>query len=202
MAKHYTLQHNEAVLRSGSRVMRGDGIFWAFKDDLLLTNFNLVWTSKGIFGNVQQIECLPLGLVKVHNDQAQAFLTKSSGGWPQLTVVFQNGEEVFTFQSGGTREVGEWVDAINRAVTGNAAGPGTSGSSVSMALPGTEELAETLRDTVSQFRNAFRVGAAVSSAPPPPVRVSSRCASCGASISGITRTVAKCRYCDTESRLP
>ena len=207
MNKHYTLQRNEVVLRtSKSRVQRGERVFSGYTDDLILTNFHLIWINKGIFGNVKQVECLPLGLIKVHNYQAQAFLNKSSNGMAQLTVYFQNGQESFKFQSGGKREVGEWVDAINRAVTGNAVAPGTSAASVSMALPGTEDLADALRDTVSQIRDAFGVGVAGTSAVapphPPPVRVSSKCWSCGAPISGITGTVAKCRYCDTESRLP
>lgn len=205
MSKYYTLQRNEVVLRtSRSGVQRGEGVFSSYTDDLILTNFHLIWVNKGIFGNVKQVECLPLGLIKVHNYQAQAFLNRSSNGLAQLTVFFRDGEECFKFQSGGKREVGEWVDAINRAVTGNAVAPGTSAASVSMALPGTEDLADALRDTVSQFRNAFGVGVAGTraEAPPPPVRVSSKCLSCGASISGITGTVAKCRYCDTESKLP
>ena len=201
MAK-YVLQHNEAVLRtSESGVQRGNGVFSAFKDELVLTNLHLIWVNKGMLGNVKHIEYLPLAMVKVHNDQAQALLTKSSNGLPQLVVFFQDGEEVFKFQSGGKREIGRWIDAINGAVTGDSAGANASGASARMALPGTGAVAETLRDTFSQFRTTFKGGATGSGAQAQPVRVSSKCASCGASISGIAGTVAKCQYCDTESKL-
>ncbi len=200
MAKtKYTLQPNEAVVLKGERVQRGNGLLSAFTDELVLTSQHLIWVNKGMLGNVKRVEYFPLALVKVFNDQAQALLAKGGNGTPQLEVFFQNGEEVFKFQSGGKREVVKWVDAINRVVTGN--GPAV-GSSARMALPGTGAVAETLRDTFSQFKTSFGGGAKGSSAQAQPVRVSSKCFGCGASISGIGGTVAKCQYCDSESKLP
>jgi hypothetical protein len=197
MAK-YNLQHNEAVLLSAERVQRGTGRLSAFTDELVLTNLHLIWVNKGIVGNVKRVEYLPLALVKVFNDQAQARLSKSGNGIPQLEVFFQNGEEVFKFQSGGKREIAKWIDAINRAVTGNGAGVG---GPASKALPGTGVVAETLRDTLGQFRASFGGGKG-SGAQAQSERVSTQCPGCGASISGITGTVARCEHCDSESRLP
>lgn len=191
MAK-YNLQPNEAVVLKAESVQRGNGLLSAFTDELVLTNLHLIWVNKGMLGNVKRIEYFPLALVKVFNDQAQALLAKSGNGTPQLEVFFQNGEEVFKFRSGGKREIGKWVDAINRVVTGNGA------EITSKALPGTGIVAETLRDTFSQFRGSFGGGGKGSSA----VRVSSKCSGCGASISGISGTVARCQYCDSESMLP
>ena len=198
MAK-YNLQPSEAVLHtSESGVQRGTAIFSAFKGELVLTNLHLIWVNKGMAGNVKQIEYFPLALVKVYNNQAQALMTKSGNGLPQLEVFFQTGEEVFKFQTGGKREVAKWIDAINRAVTGNET---EVSRSAGRALPGTGAVAETLRDTFSQFKGSFGGGARGSNAQQP-VRSSTKCLGCGASISGIAGTVAQCQYCDSELKLP
>lgn len=196
MAKSkYTLQPNEAVVLQNENVQHGSGRLSAFTDELVLTSQHLIWVNKGMFGNVKGVEYFPLALIKVFNDQAQALLMKAGDGSPLLEVFFQNGEEFFKFQSGGKREVVKWADAINRVVTGN--GP-VEGSSARMALPGTGAVAETLRDTFSQFKSSFGGGAKSAQ----PVRSSSKCSGCGATISGISGTVAICQYCDSESKLP
>lgn len=197
MAK-YNLQPNEAVVLKADSVQRGDGLLAGFTDELVLTNLHLIWVSKGMFGNVKRIEYLPLALVKVFDDQAQALTSKASNGSPQLEVFFQNGEESFRFQSGGRGEVGRWVDAISRLVTGHGAAAGVAPS---RALPGTAAVADTLRDTFSQFKGAFGGAGKEPSAPPPPARSSSKCTGCGAPMSGFTGSVATCEYCDSESRL-
>ena len=197
MAK-YDLQSNEAVVLNAVGVLHGNGLLSAYTDELVLTNLHLIWVSKGPLRNVKRIEYFPLALIKVINNRAQALSTKRGDGTQQLEVFFQNGQEAFRF-SGGKKEIGQWVDAINLAVTGN--GP-ESGSSAGRALPGTGAVAETLRDTFSQFKGSFGGGGKAPSAAAQPVRASSKCPGCGASISGVSGTVAKCQYCDSESTLP
>lgn len=200
MAKtRYTLQPNEAVLLQGQRVQRGGGLLSAFTDDLVLTSQHLIWVNKGMLGNVKGVEYFPLALVKVFEGRAQALLAKGGNGTPQLEVFFQDGAEVFRFQTGGKREIEKWIGAINRAVTGEGA---EQGRSAGRALPGTGAVAETLRDTFSQFRTSFGGGATGSNAQAQAVRTSSKCSGCGASVSGISGTVATCQYCDSESKLP
>jgi len=195
MAK-YNLQPNEAVLHtSESAVQRGTKLFALYTGELVLTNLHIIWVNKNTFGKVKEVEYLPLALIKVHADQAQARLTKNNQGLSQLEVYFQNGEEVFKFQSGKAREIEKWIDAINRAVTGNGVDPAKAPG---RALPGTGAVAETLRDTFSHFKSSFGGGAAAAA----PQRMSSKCSGCGASISGMSGTVVKCQYCDSESRLP
>lgn len=197
MAK-YNLQPNEVVLHSSeAAVQRGTKVFALYTGELVLTNIHLIWLNKSHFGKVKEIDYLPLALIKVHNDQAQARLSKNHQGLPQLEVFFENGEEVFKFQTGAKREIENWIDAINRAVTGKDP---EIGKAPGRALPGTAAVAETLRDTFSHFKTSF--GSGTAAAGERTTRISSRCSGCGASISGISGTVAKCEYCDTESRLP
>lgn len=197
MAK-YNVQPNEVVVLKAESVQTGDGFLAVFTDDLVLTNLHLIRVSKGMFGNVKGIEYFPLARIKVFDNQAQAFLSKSGNGIAQLEVFFQDGEQVFKFRKGGKREIVKWVAAINRVVTGDGT---AAGSSASKALPGTGAVAETLRDTFSQFKGVLGGGAVDPKAHGQPARASSKCSSCGATISGFTGTVAKCQYCDSESKL-
>lgn len=199
MAK-YNLQPNEAVVLKADHVQRGDRLLSGSTDELILTNLHLIWVGRGVFGNVKGIEYFPLALVKVFDGRAQALLSKASNGSSQLEVFFQNGEETFRFQSGGKGEIKRWIDAINGVVTG--AGAVVEGTSTGRALPGTAAVAETLKDTFSQFRGAFGGTSKTSSAPPPPNKSSSRCTGCGAPLSGIAGSVATCEYCDSDSLLP
>ncbi len=194
----YQLQPNEVIVLPAARVQRGNGLLPTYSDDLVLTNLHLIWVNKGMLGNVKHVEYFPLSLIKVYNEQAQALLTKSGNGTSQLEVFFHNGEEVFKFQSGAKKDIEKWADAINRVVTGHGAEVGSSGS---RALPGTAAVAETLKDTFGQFRASFGGGKGPS-ASVQPVKVSSKCAGCGAAISGISGTTATCEHCDSDSLLP
>lgn len=194
---NFDLQANEAVVLKAGSVMHGGGRISAYNDELILTNIHLIWLNKGMLGKVKRVEYFPLNQVKIFNDRAQALVAKSSGGSPQLEVFFQGSQEEFQFSAGGKREVAKWADAINRLVTGTTA---EMRSSANMALPGTEAIAETLRDTFSQFKNAF--GSGVKGSTPEIVRVATKCLSCGAQISGVSGTVAKCQYCDSECTMP
>lgn len=199
MAK-YNLQQGEAVLLpSDVPVQRGNGILAAYTDELVLTNQHLIWVNKGVLGKVKHIEYFPLAMVKVFNDQAQVLASKSRNGMPQLEVYFQDREEVFKFQTGGKREIQKWIEAINQAVTGKGE---EVRRSASKAIPGTGAVAETLRDTFSQFRTSFGSGVSGARTQAQSVRASSKCPGCGASISGVSGQVAKCLYCDSESNLP
>ncbi|MFZ1488959.1 MAG: hypothetical protein WAS51_03390 [Ilumatobacteraceae bacterium] len=91
--------------------------------------------------------------MKVVDGQSQALATKSRGGQPQLEVFFLDRHEVFTFQSGGKRAAVKWANAINSTVTGRGA---EVQKPANLALPGTELVVETLRDTVGQVMRTLR----------------------------------------------
>ncbi|MFT4288553.1 hypothetical protein [Nocardioides sp.] len=196
MAK-YRLQPDEVVILTADHVQRGDSRLPVYTDELILTNLHLIWVGKGILGNAKGIAYFPLSSIKVFEDTAQARLGQAPNRVPQLEVYFQSDEETFRFQAGSKREIGEWVSAINRVVTGNDVSPGRSTRG---ALPGTEAVAESLRDTFNQFKAAFGGGR---SAPPPSgsTKVSTKCSSCGAPISGVRGTTVVCQYCDSTALL-
>ncbi len=71
-----------------------------------------------------------------------------------------------------------------------------------MALPGTGLVAETLRDTFSQFKASFGSRGSGAANAAQPLKSSSTCAGCGASLAGISGTIVACEYCNVEAKLP
>ena len=60
------------------------------------------------------------------------------------------------------------------------------------AIPGTEALAGTLKDTFSAFRSGLGITEPVGSV---------NCEGCGAPLSGHRKEVVRCEYCDRETQL-
>lgn len=65
-------------------------------------------------------------------------------------MYFLNGQEAFGFQN--KKEVNRWVNNINQLVTGS---PGDFETPESKAIPRTEYIAETLKDTFDIFKGTF-----------------------------------------------
>lgn len=169
------------------------GGFWAsHTDELMLTNLNLVLIKKGMFGNSKGILTFPLNHIKVYNNQAQATVGKASNGFDLLEVYFLNGQEQFSFQVGGKKKINEWIAKINQAVTGEET-PVQPDSG--RALPGAEKVASVLKDTLGVFRSKFEPQSAA------PVRVASKCLSCGAPLAGLQGQAVTCEYCGSAQQL-
>lgn len=194
MAK-LNLLPNESIILKSESVMHG-GFMAAYTDELILTNQNIVYVSKGIFGNTKNIKKFPVNQIKMYNDEPQAILGKNRNGMPQLEIYFLNGHECFSFQSMGKKEVVQWINAICKLVTGNESTNFPSGS----AIPGTEYLADKLKGTVETFKNTFGIKSnsidGVSSE-----KVTKKCISCSAPLNGNKGQTIHCKYCDTNQVL-
>lgn len=188
----YGLQPNEVVLLKEVAVSHG-GVFSTYTDELILTNLNLVLVRKGMLGNSKGIQIFPINQIKVHNQEAQAVVGKTSNGMDALDVYFLNGQEQFRFQSGGKRKILTWVAKINEAVTGHQAVQARRPAS--MAIPGAEIVAGTLKDTFEVFKGKFGAKAAA------PAAMAGKCRACGAPMSGIQGQTVTCEYCGSAQQL-
>jgi hypothetical protein len=191
MAARYNLQPNEVILLKEVSVMHG-GFLSGYTDELILTNLNLVLLKKGVFGNSKNVLTFPVNQIKVHNKQAQAAIAKTTRGADALEVYFLNGQQQFSFASGGKKKLNEWAAKINQAVTGQEA-PAQRASS--MALPGAELVAGVLNDTLGVFKSKFGSGSRV------PVKIASECRGCGAPLAGFQSQAITCVYCDSVQQL-
>lgn len=192
MAARYNLQPNEVMILKDEGVMHGGGFGASFTDELILTNLNLVLLKKGLFGNAKGVLTFPINQIKVYNQQAQASIGKTPRGVDALEVYFLNGQEYFSFASGGKKKLNEWVSKINHTVTGQDAPAQTNSG---MALPGAELVAGVLKDTFSVFRS--KLGSATEA----PVKIAGKCRACGAQITGVKGQAITCEYCGSAQQL-
>ncbi|GGA90384.1 hypothetical protein [Ornithinibacillus halotolerans] len=129
----------------------------------------------------------PVDQIKVFNGKAQAILGERSSGYPQLEVYFTNGQEFFGFES--KRVVRNWIKAIDQVVLGQDP---VIDRLDNLTIPGTEFITSTIKDTINTVKDVLGKT---------PIKVSQKCESCGAPISGLEGQVISCQYCDTNQQL-
>ena len=187
------LQSNESVILQKEGVLCG-GVMSAYTNELYLTNINFILVRRGMFGSVKGIEKYPLRQIKIVNNQAQAIMGSNPvNGSKQLQVYMQNGQIAFEFQSGEKKAIQSFIEGINKAL--GCTPPDSAANS--SALPGTQKVAETLRDTIGTFKGAL--GIKGKSAQQENVTI--KCIGCRAPLSGVKGQQIKCTYCDTKQTL-
>ncbi|MFF2752483.1 hypothetical protein ACFVR1_01855 [Psychrobacillus sp. NPDC058041] len=192
----FNLMPNESIILKSENVMHG-GMIAAYTDELILTNQNIIHVKKGMFGNTKNVKRYPVNQIKIFNGEPQAILGKQRNGSPQLEIYFLNGHECFGFQSLTKKEVVQWINAICKLVTGHESTTVPPG----FAIPGTEYLSETIKGTVDTFKNTFgikskKIDNGVSSE-----KVTKKCISCSAPLTGNKGQTMHCEYCDTDQVL-
>lgn len=188
------LQSNEGIIiqSSGVRNVREKR---TYEDSLILTNINIIYINKGLFGKVKGINKYPLNQIKIVDGQAQVIIGNGNiGTVPQLQIFFKQGQEAFEFQS-GKKEILKWVNEISVLLTGV---PSPSSNKVGMFIPGSEELANTMKNTVGVFKDVLGAKKSINSASE---NVTTKCIGCMAPITGRKGETVKCKYCDTSQTL-
>ena len=175
---------NEGIILKSTEVLHG-GFMASYSDELILTNLNIIHVTKGMFGKTKNIEKFSIRDIKVFEDKAQCFLGKQANGSPSLEIYFFNKQESFGFRK--KTEVMKWVKSINELLCENA----DVSAMGQFALPGTEFLAETIKDTISSFKGIWESKE----------KISTNCISCGAPISGYKGKQVQCSYCNTHQKL-
>lgn len=197
MAQKYMLQANESVICQFDRVCTNIK-FGGFSDELLLTNLNIVHTRKGAFGNVKAIQTYPVNQIKIYEDEAQALLVRDSSGWYAVNIYLRDEQLRFMFES--KKNARRLADEINMLLVGKVAKTETDSS---WALPGTDVIAATVKDTVDTFKGVLGigVGAATSRSVKDTTEVTVKCRGCHAMITGPKGRTVRCKYCDTKQQL-
>lgn len=186
------LQSNESIILQKDAVYHGNEMV-----ELYLTNLNIIYALKGIFGNVKKIQKLPLNQIKIVNGRVQAFLgNESKNGRLQLQLYFINGVEIFGFQKNEKREISTWINNISQILTGEAL-QDTTGKNI-MAIPGTEYIAETVKDTIGAFKDTLGIKGKRNQKPE---NATIKCIGCMAPLSGTKGQTVRCKYCDTDNTL-
>ena len=117
---NYNLLPNEGILLKSTNVLHG-GFMSTYTDELVLTNFHLIYVKHGVFGNVKEVQKIPLAHIKVINNRVQVMWGKNpSSGMKQLQIYFIDGrQDSFEFQGNEKNEIIRWANEISKAVTGD-----------------------------------------------------------------------------------
>ncbi len=180
----YNLQFDEAVLVECEDVSLDDGKLLAVKGNLILTNQNVIWAAKTMFGRIKEIQKYLISSVKVYDNKAQVKIEEKIGEPTRLTIHFQYQSIKFIVNEKVKER--EFANSLNKIVVGT-----NTDIIPKHAIPGVAFIGETLKGTVIAFKNAIGIQK----------NTSQSCNTCGASISGIKGQIIKCPYCNSENKL-
>ena len=175
MAEELKLLPDEEVIKRGGAVGHGRGLK---NGELILTNKNLIFLRKNIFGKTKRILTFPLSEIRVANGQVQAKVGKTDFMSCSLDVYFQSGLERFPIA--WESDAQDWADSITETITGVPVKKREDAW-----LEETLALADYAAGVINHFRRAL--GAKD--------RLSAPCPGCGASLKGISGETTKCPYC-------
>ncbi len=209
MAKEYMMMPNEAIILKEVGIAHG-GVMASYTDELMLTNLNIICTSKGVFGNIKKIYQYPLSQIKKYNGRPQVLSGNKSNGSSSLEVYFINGGvETFNFQWGNRRKIRQWIDAIDKLIGGGSVDQSAIIDADDYDDGGTvvgviKEVGGQVKDVGAELLGSlgFRPRKKKESVyEKNGENVSKRCASCSAPLVGRKGHTVKCKYCDTEQIL-
>ena len=206
MAVNIGLMPNESIILQEVSVAHG-GVMAIYTDELYLTNLNLICVSKGMFGNTKKTFKYPLNQIKMYNGKPQAVMGKLSNGTACLDIYFLNGTESFNFQSANKKKINAWIEAISNVLgrgNGQTDYPDDSEYDDDETVIGAfKEVGEEFKEVGKELFGAFGIKTKkpTKNATAETGKISKKCMSCSAPLTGNKGQVVKCRYCDTEQTL-
>lgn len=178
------LEHEKVLKRQGE-IGYGSALKGA-KNELILTNLRLILEQKNLFGKPKGTLYFNLADIRVVDGEVQVRARKKDNFTPVLEIYFQSSEEQFSFV--WEDDVKKWVKAIAAVMNGEEIKENDD-----EWLAETLQMAETVTGTIDKYKEALGLK--------PKERVSVKCPSCGATLSGIKGGTVECPYCKTYARL-
>ena len=208
----YKLMPNEIVIKQDSCVSHG-GVMAIYTGELILTNYNLIYVNKGVFGNTKDVLYYPLMQLKQLNGKPHAIVGKLSNGSPCLEVFMLNGaSETFHFQTAAKKTTKSWAETITGTTIGGTANVFASDEDDNGYDPGSlvgqfkevgdefKEIGEELFSAIGFTTNPFKKKANVNNAQTQTM-ITSKCRFCSAPLTGKRGQTVRCEYCDSEQVL-
>ncbi len=183
----------KVVLRAQDVKVDGNSSFFSSSAELILTNHNIVFPRKGMFGKVKGYHTWPLSSIRMVDGVPQCRLDSSEFMAHKLEVSFNDGLVSFEFGSlDAKKEVRQWVNEICVLLTGVQAPEENLRSTGAGAFADGDSVAETFGGIFGSFESAFN--RKMAEAEP---EVACRCPSCNASVKGRRGTTVVCPYCES-----
>ena len=193
MAGYQFGPQEKVVLRAQDVKVDGNSSFFSSSAELILTNHNIVFPRKGMFGKVKGYHTWPLSSIRMVDGVPQCRLDSSEFMAHKLEVSFNDGLVSFEFGSlDAKKEVRQWVNEICVLLTGVQAPEENLRSTGAGAFADGDSVAETFGGIFGSFESAFN--RKMAEAEP---EVACRCPSCNASVKGRRGTTVVCPYCES-----
>ena len=184
---NYELLPHEYMIMHSDHVSAGKSNLST--DDLILTNLHLVHIKKGFFGGKKGQLVIPINQIKIFDGTPQVSVNKKDG-LKRLEIYYNGGQASFSFSN--QKDTDKWATNIIKLLNGDTSNFKRLGDS---SLFGADVLAETIKDTFDTFK------AGLGFKQEEDVKISTKCAFCGAPLSGQAKQNVKCSYCDMEQTL-
>lgn len=172
----YELLPNEYVVLKEESVIYSENTPVFGSNELILTNINLRYITKKIFGKIDNIRTFPLNTIRFYNGQPQVSSQKESGTY-YLKIAFSGKEEEFGFYD--KKLTAKWVETIYKLAIDNAMHQNQA------------PVKEVYREVYVQPMQTNQQ----------PVNVATNCDSCGAPLSGVAGQLVTCSYCGSKQVL-
>ena len=183
----------KVILRAQDVKIDGNSSPFSSSAELILTNQNIVFPRKGMFGKIKGYRVWPLSSIRMVDGMPQCRLDSSEFMAHKLEVSFNDELVSFEFDSlDAKKEVRQWVNEICVLLTGAQAPEENLRSTGAGAFADGDSVAETFGSIFGSFESAFN--RKMAEAEPD---VACRCPSCNASVKGRRGTTVVCPYCET-----
>ena len=184
----YMLEPDESIIIKKDVYVDSPGLSFA-SHEFVLTDRNIIIVTKGARNTVRDLRKYRLSDFKTYGNNPSIIADFNS-----LELYFHNDSLKMQFLS--RREARRIKDAIEKVYNNEEVSVTDKGSN---ALPGTELVAETVRDTFDTVKGTLGIDRKM-----PFLKeqtVNKKCPFCGAPLSGTRNRKVKCSYCDTEQVL-
>lgn len=176
----YTVSKDELIVFEEYRVAGKDRDYTIHTDDLMLTDRNIVWTHRTMYGAVKDLSIYALHDIKSVDGRPQIIADTTKDGTEILKITFKYGTESFHFRSAPEYTVKKWVNAVHYLL-----------SDLPLPYPnipldlGYIDVGENAKTGQGEPKTLKRR-----------IRITVKCLGCRAPLTGFTGEEIKCRYCD------
>ena len=101
----YNLDIDEAVILQNNNVACTTNSLPVFKDELVLTNKNIIYVCIGVFGRVKEIKKYPLEQIKMYNNKPQVLILKAKDGNKEMQIFTVNQQMSFRFRDSEKKQM-------------------------------------------------------------------------------------------------
>lgn len=196
MAK-LSLDPNETIVFQADSVTDLKKLTSGEIDEIILTDLNFYYISKGIFRNIAEIRKHPINTIKLIDGKPNIQISfNSSKLCKQISLYFVDGDEKFALSMFTGKKAEDFKNCVYKVVTGDICRETSNENSAVSTIGG------LFKSAISTAKNAVGLSDGQDS----PLankqkEVTKKCMFCSAPISGLAGSKVRCKYCDSEQTL-